>query len=40
MNALIFSAVSGVIMMFSSFLVKSKNSVRILAHVLLFAIII
>jgi NADH-quinone oxidoreductase subunit N len=40
MNALIFSAVSGVIMMFSSFLLNNKNSVRVLAHVLLLATII
>jgi NADH-quinone oxidoreductase subunit N len=40
MNALIFSAVSGVIMMFSSFLLNNKNNVRILAHVLLLATII
>jgi NADH-quinone oxidoreductase subunit N len=39
MNALLFSAVSGVIMMFSSFLLKSKSTVRTLAHVLLLAII-
>ena len=40
MNALIFSAVSGVIMMFSSFLLNNKNNVRVLAHVLLLATII
>jgi NADH-quinone oxidoreductase subunit N len=40
MNALLFSAVSGVIMMFSSFLLKSKSVVRLLAHILLFAIIV
>lgn len=39
MNALIFSAVSGVIMMFSSFLLNNKNSVRVLAHILLLAVI-
>jgi NADH-quinone oxidoreductase subunit N len=39
MNVLILSAVSGVIMMFSSFLLKGKDSVRILAHVLLLAIL-
>lgn len=39
MNALIFSAVSGVIMMFSSFMLKSKSAVRTLAHVLLLAVI-
>jgi NADH-quinone oxidoreductase subunit N len=40
MNALIFSAVSGVIMMFSSFLLNNKSNVRILAHMLLLATII
>ena len=40
MNALIFLALSGVIMMFSSFLLKSKSAVRVLAHVLLIAAII
>ncbi|MGZ5191035.1 MAG: NADH-quinone oxidoreductase subunit N, partial [Flavisolibacter sp.] len=40
MNALIFSAVSGVIMMFCSFLLKSKSAMRTLAHILLIAIII
>jgi len=35
MNALIFLAVSGVVMMFSSFMLKSKASARALAHVLL-----
>lgn len=40
MNALIFSAVSGVIMMFCSFLIKSKSVVRTVAHILLIAIII
>jgi NADH-quinone oxidoreductase subunit N len=39
MNALLFSAVSGVIMMFSSFMLKSKPAVRTLAHVLLLAAI-
>src|ERR1700694_3812688 len=39
MNALIFSAVSGVIMMFASFLTGNKNKVRVLAHVLLLAVI-
>jgi NADH-quinone oxidoreductase subunit N len=39
MNVLILSAVSGVIMMFSSFIIKSRGSVRILAHVLLLAIL-
>lgn len=39
MNALIFSAVSGVIMMFSSFMLKSKSAVRTLAHALLLAVI-
>lgn len=40
MNALILSAVSGVIMMFSSFLLKDRAAVRTLAHVLLLAIIV
>jgi NADH-quinone oxidoreductase subunit N len=40
MNALIFSALSGVIMMFSSFLLKNKSAMRTLAHVLLLAVII
>jgi NADH-quinone oxidoreductase subunit N len=39
MNALIFSALSGVIMMFSSFLLKSRSAVRTLAHLLLLAVI-
>ena len=39
MNALIFLAVSGVIMMFSSFLLNNKNNVRVLAHILLLAVI-
>lgn len=40
MSTLILSAVCGVIMMFSSFLVGNRNTVRILAHLLLFAVII
>ena len=40
MNALIFCAVSGVIMMFAAFLIKSKPTVRILAHILLLAAIV
>lgn len=40
MNALIFSAVSGVLMMFSGFLLRSKASIRTLAHVLLLAVIV
>ena len=40
MNALIFSAVSGVVMMFSGFLLKSKSSIRALAHILLLAVIV
>lgn len=40
MNALIFSAVSGVIMMFSSFLLTSRSAVRILAYFLLAAVIV
>jgi NADH-quinone oxidoreductase subunit N len=39
MNALILSALSGVIMMFGSFMLKSKSAVRTLAHVLLLGII-
>ncbi len=39
MNTLILSAVSGVIMMFSSFVLNKGRSVQILAHVLLLAII-
>jgi len=39
MNALLFSAVSGVIMMFSSFMLRSKSSARMLAHILLLAVI-
>jgi NADH-quinone oxidoreductase subunit N len=40
MNALIFSALSGVIMMFSSFLLSSKQAVRTLANILLLAVIV
>ncbi|MFL5808423.1 MAG: NADH-quinone oxidoreductase subunit N [Flavisolibacter sp.] len=40
MNALILAAISGVIMMFSSFLLKNKAAVRTLAHVLLVLVII
>jgi NADH-quinone oxidoreductase subunit N len=40
MNALIFSAVSGVIMMFSSFMLNSKSAIRTLAHILLLAVIV
>jgi NADH-quinone oxidoreductase subunit N len=40
MNTIIFSALSGVIMMFGSFLLKSKSAVRLLAHILLAVIII
>jgi NADH-quinone oxidoreductase subunit N len=39
MNALILSALSGVIMMFSSFLLKSNKANRLLAHVLLLVVI-
>lgn len=39
MNALIFLAVSGVVMMFSSFLLKTRSAVRVLAHVLLLLVI-
>ncbi|MFL5739320.1 MAG: NADH-quinone oxidoreductase subunit N [Flavisolibacter sp.] len=40
MNTLILTAVSGVVMMFSSFLLKNKSAVRRLAHVLLFLVIV
>jgi NADH-quinone oxidoreductase subunit N len=40
MNTLVLSALSGVVMMFASFMVKNKNAVRSLAHVLLLAVII
>ncbi|HZH96772.1 MAG TPA: NADH-quinone oxidoreductase subunit N [Flavisolibacter sp.] len=40
MSTLIFSAVSGVLMMFSGFVLNSRRAVRLLAHVLLAAIII
>lgn len=40
MNALLFLAVSGVIMMFSSFMLKSKFAVRSLAHILLLVVIV
>ena len=40
MNALILSAVSGVIMMFSGFLLKTTTAVRLLANLLLVAIIV
>ena len=40
MNTLILSALCGVVMMFSSFLLNKRTAVRSLAHVLLFAIII
>jgi NADH-quinone oxidoreductase subunit N len=39
MNALILSALSGVIMMFSGFMLKSNTSVRTLAIILLTIII-
>lgn len=39
MNALILSAVSGVIMMFAAFLLKNRTTVRTLAHVLLLLVI-
>lgn len=39
MNTLILAAISGVIMMFSSFMLKDRAAVRTLAHVLLIAII-
>ena len=40
MNALIFSALSGVLMMFSGFMLKSTKAIRTLAHILLLATII
>lgn len=40
MNALIFSAVSGVIMMFSGFVLKSNAAIRMLADILLAATIV
>jgi NADH-quinone oxidoreductase subunit N len=40
MNALIFSALSGVIMMYSGFALKSKAGIRTLAHVLLSMVIV
>jgi NADH-quinone oxidoreductase subunit N len=40
MNTLIFSALSGVLMMFSGFLLSSRRAVRFLAHFLLAAVII
>lgn len=39
MNALIFSALSGVIMMFSGILLKQNATIRTVAHVLLLAVI-
>ncbi|HZH65574.1 MAG TPA: NADH-quinone oxidoreductase subunit N [Flavisolibacter sp.] len=40
MNALIFSAISGVLMMFSGFALKSGKAIRTLAHLLLLATIV
>jgi len=40
MNTLLFTALSGVLMMFSAFLLTSKTAVRVLAHVLLGVVII
>jgi NADH-quinone oxidoreductase subunit N len=40
MNALIFSAISGVVMMFAGVLVKQKSTIRVLAHVLLLLVLI
>src|SRR4051794_15882219 len=40
MNALILSALSGVIMMFSSFMLRSKAAVRSLAYILLSVVIL
>jgi NADH-quinone oxidoreductase subunit N len=39
MNTLIFSALSGVIMMYSGFIFKNRSGVRIMAHILLALII-
>jgi NADH-quinone oxidoreductase subunit N len=39
MNALILTAISGVIMMFGGFMIKNKHSVRVLAHILLIGVI-
>lgn len=38
MNALIFSALSGVVMMFAGVAVKQKSTIRVLAHVLLLLV--
>ena len=40
MNALIFSALSGVVMMFAGVWVKEKSSIRMLAHVLLLLVLV
>ena len=40
MNTLIFSALSGVLMMFSGFLLSSRRGVRSLAHILMAAVIV
>src|SRR6059058_6224084 len=40
MNALILSALSGVVMMFSGVWVKQKSTIRVLAHVLLLAVLV
>ena len=40
MNTLIFTAVSGVLMMFSSFMLGKKDGIRILAMVLLLAVVV
>lgn len=40
MNALIFSALAGVVMMFAGVLVKQKAIVRTLAHVLLLLVLL
>jgi NADH-quinone oxidoreductase subunit N len=40
MNTLIFTAVSGVLMMFSSFMLGKKEGIRILAMVLLLAVVV
>lgn len=40
MNALILSALSGVVMMFSGVVVKQKSTIRVLAHILMLAVLL
>lgn len=40
MNALILSALSGVVMMFSGVLIKQKSTIRVLAHILMLAVLL